>query len=60
MEEVLGFINKALEDAGVPYEFLEWTQKITYSLSIYKKIKRLKNGEHGLPCGKPCSGKEDK
>lgn len=30
MEEVLGFINKALEDAGVPYEFLEWTQKITY------------------------------
>lgn len=30
MEEVLGFINKALEDADVPYEFLEWTQKITY------------------------------
>lgn len=30
MEEVLGFINKALEDAGVPYEFLEWTQKVTY------------------------------
>lgn len=30
MEEVLGFINKALEDAGVPYEFLEWTRKVTY------------------------------
>lgn len=30
MEEVLGFINKALEDAGVSYEFLEWTRKITY------------------------------
>lgn len=30
MEEVLGFINKALEDAGVPYEFLEWTQGVTY------------------------------
>lgn len=30
MKEVLGFINKALEDAGVPYEFLEWTQKVTY------------------------------
>nr|UWG04484.1 MAG: hypothetical protein [Bacteriophage sp.] len=30
VEEVLGFINKALEDAGVPYEFLEWTQKVTY------------------------------
>lgn len=30
MEEVLGFINKALEDAGVPYEFLEWTQKVAY------------------------------
>lgn len=30
MEEVLGFINKELENAGVPYEFLEWTQKVTY------------------------------
>lgn len=30
MEEVLGFINKALEDAGIPYEFLEWTQGVTY------------------------------
>ena len=30
MEEVLGFINKALDDAGVPYEFLEWTQKVSY------------------------------
>ena len=30
VEEVLGFINKALEDAGVSYEFLEWTRKITY------------------------------
>ena len=30
MEEVLEFINKALEDAGVPYEFLEWTQKVAY------------------------------
>ena len=30
MEEVLGFINKALDDAGVPYEFLEWIQKVNY------------------------------
>lgn len=30
VEEVLGFINKALDDAGVPYEFLEWTQKVSY------------------------------
>lgn len=30
VEEVLGFINKVLEDAGVPYELLEWTQKVTY------------------------------
>lgn len=30
MEEVLEFMNKALDDAGVPYEFMEWTQKVTY------------------------------
>lgn len=30
MEEVLEFINKALDDAGVPYEFMEWTQSVTY------------------------------
>lgn len=30
MEEVLEFINNALDDAGVPYEFMEWTQGVTY------------------------------
>ena len=30
MEEVLEFMNKALDDAGVPYEFMEWTQGVTY------------------------------
>lgn len=30
MEEVLEFINNALDDTGVPYEFMEWTQGVTY------------------------------
>lgn len=30
MEEVLNFINAELEKAGVPYEFMEWTQKVSY------------------------------
>ena len=30
MEEVLNFISVELEKIGVPYEFLEWTQDITY------------------------------
>lgn len=30
MEEVLKFVNTELENAGVPYEFLEWTQEIRY------------------------------
>ncbi len=30
MEEVLNFISAELEKVGVPYEFLEWTQTITY------------------------------
>lgn len=30
MKEVLTFINMELEKAGVPYEFLEWTQPVTY------------------------------
>ena len=30
MEEVLAFINTELEIAGVPYEFLEWTQPVAY------------------------------
>lgn len=30
MEEVLAFMNTELEKAGVPYEFLEWTQPVTY------------------------------
>lgn len=30
MEEVLNFINVELEKIGVPYEFLEWTQPVTY------------------------------
>lgn len=30
MEEVLAFMNTELEKVGVPYEFLEWTQPVTY------------------------------
>lgn len=30
MKEVLNYISTELERAGVPYEFLEWTQAVTY------------------------------
>ncbi len=30
MEEVLAFMDTELEKVGVPYEFLEWTQPVTY------------------------------
>ena len=30
MEEVLNYLNAELEMVGVPYEFLEWTQAVTY------------------------------
>lgn len=30
MEEILNYIRTKLESAGVPYEFLEWTQPVTY------------------------------
>ena len=30
MEEVLNFMSTELEKIGVPYEFLEWTQTVTY------------------------------
>lgn len=30
MREVLDYISAELERAGVPYEFLEWTQEVTY------------------------------
>lgn len=30
MEEILNYIRTELESAGVPYEFLEWTQPVTY------------------------------
>lgn len=30
MEEVLAFMNMELEKVGVPYEFLEWIQPVTY------------------------------
>ena len=30
MEEVLAFMNTELEKAGIPYEFLEWTQPVTH------------------------------
>lgn len=30
MEEVLAFMNTELEKAGIPYEFLEWTQPVAY------------------------------
>ena len=34
MEEVLEFINNALDDAGIPYEFMEYTSSID-SISAY-------------------------
>lgn len=30
MVEVLNWLNTELESAGVPYEFLEWTQPVSY------------------------------
>lgn len=30
MQEVLSFLNTEFENAGVPYEFLEWTQEVSY------------------------------
>ena len=30
MEVVLNYVNTELEKVSVPYEFLEWTQKVTY------------------------------
>lgn len=30
MEEILQFLNTEFDNAGIPYEFLEWTQKVTY------------------------------
>lgn len=30
MEEMLAFMDTELEKAGVPYEFLEWTQPVAY------------------------------
>lgn len=34
MEEVLNFMNSELETMGVPYEFLEWTQPVSYPYFI--------------------------
>lgn len=30
MEDVLYFIDTALSEIGIPYEFLEWTQPVSY------------------------------
>lgn len=30
MEEVLNFVNTELDAIGIPYEFLEWTQTVSY------------------------------
>ena len=30
MEEVLSFMNTELSEIGIPYEFLEWTQSVSY------------------------------
>lgn len=30
MEEVLNFMNTELDAIGIPYEFLEWTQTVSY------------------------------
>lgn len=34
MKEVLNYISTELERVGVPYEFLEWTQTVTYPYFI--------------------------
>lgn len=34
MKEVLNYISTELERVGVPYEFLEWTQAVTYPYFI--------------------------
>lgn len=34
MKEVLAFISTELEKAGVPYEFLQWTQPVTYPYCV--------------------------
>lgn len=34
MEEVLNFMNSELETMGIPYEFLEWTQPVSYPYFI--------------------------
>lgn len=51
MEEVLEFINTELETAGVPYEFLEWTQKLSYPYFV---------GEYGEFEPTDESGEQDK
>lgn len=30
MEEILSFMNTELSEIGIPYEFLEWTQPVSY------------------------------
>lgn len=48
MREVLNFISTELEKAGVPYEFLEWTQKISYPYFVgeYSEIEpTVESGE---------------
>lgn len=34
MEEVLNFMNSELGTMGIPYEFLEWTQPVSYPYFI--------------------------
>lgn len=36
MDEILEFISNELEKAGVPYEFLIWTQPVTYPYFVGK------------------------
>lgn len=41
MEEVLNFMSTELEKIGVPYEFLEWTQTVTYRKNYMRQKKNV-------------------
>ena len=41
MEEVLNYLNAELEMVGVPYEFLEWTQAVTYPYFVGESLNLL-------------------
>ena len=52
MDEILEFISNELEKAGVPYEFLIWTQPVTYPYFVgeYNEFEStLESGEQDKP-----------